>query len=59
MEKLEQSQRLAAEERRRRAEEKKRQSTEAVAQPLHTAEEITPAFVPESSDTPARKQLPS
>ena len=58
MEKLEKSQKLAAEERRRKADEERRKA-ESVAHPLHTDDESAPAFVPEHEDTPTRKHLPS
>jgi hypothetical protein len=48
MEKLEESQRLAAEEREKKTEGK----SETVAQRLHTAGESAQAFVPDSEDTP-------
>ena len=59
MEKLEESQRLAEEQRWKRAEEQKRKNPEAVAQPLHTAVEDSPALVSDLHRAPARKQLPS
>ncbi len=58
MEKLEESQK-ATEEQRRKKEEQKGKNAESVAQPLHTASETAPAFVLDSDDVPARKQLPS
>ena len=56
--KLEESQRLAEQQRRKKAQEQ-RQNAEGVAQPLHTANENSPAFVPDQDGKPARKQLPS
>jgi integrase len=59
MEKLEESRRLAEEQRRKKAEEQKRKDAEAVAHPLHTDVESTPAFVPDLNDTPTPNRLPS
>jgi integrase len=59
MEKLEESQKAAAEERRKKAKEQERKNAEPVAQPLHTAAENSPAFVPESDERPSGKRLPS
>jgi integrase len=59
MEKLEESQKAAKDERLRKAEEQERKNAEPVAQPLHTAEKTTPAFVSELNETPSRKRLPS
>ena len=53
MEKLEESQRMAAEDRKKRTEGK----SEAVAQPLHTAEKSAQAFVPDSQNTQTPKPL--
>jgi integrase len=58
MEKLEESQKAAAEERRKKAEAEKAKLS-AVARPLHTADDLTPAVVPAFDEEPARKQLPS
>ena len=58
MDKLEESQR-AAEERRTRAAEEHKRNAESVAHSLHSDDKITPAFVSDESDTPARKSLPS
>jgi hypothetical protein len=54
MQKLEESQRLAEEERRKKAEEQKRRIEEAVAQPLHTADDNA---LSESGDIRTRKPL--
>ena len=59
MEKLEESQKAAAEERRKKAQEQDCKNTESVAQPLHTMAENSPAFVPESDERPTGKPLPS
>jgi transposase len=59
MQKLEESQRLAEEERRKKTEDEKRRHAEAIAQPLHAADQNASAFVSEFRNTPARKQIPS
>ena len=59
MEKLEESQRLANEQRRKKTEEQKQKNAEAVAQPLHAADESAPAFVSDLRNTPTGKGLPS
>jgi integrase len=59
IEKLEDSQKAAAEERRKRAEEQERKNAEPVAHPLHTTEKTAPALVSEPDSSPARKRLPS
>jgi integrase len=56
MEKLEESQKLAAEERKRKAEKRQQHG---VAQPLPAADESAPAFVLDQPTSPTRKQLPS
>ncbi|HYT75580.1 MAG TPA: hypothetical protein VEL79_12570 [Vicinamibacterales bacterium] len=47
MEKLEENRRLAEEQRQKKAEEEKRKKAESVAHVLHTADESSPAFVPD------------
>jgi hypothetical protein len=59
MEKLEASQKAAEEQRRKKAEGQQRKNAESVAQPLHTADESTPAVVLPPVDTAGRKQLRS
>jgi hypothetical protein len=59
MEKLEESQKVAADERRKRAEEQERKNAEPVARPLHTTDETAPAFVPVLDNSLSRKRLPS
>jgi hypothetical protein len=59
IEKLEENQRLMAEERKRKAEELTTKNAESVAHALHTDEQATPAFVSELNLSPAVKQLPS
>jgi hypothetical protein len=56
MEKLEESQKLEAEERKKKAEKRQQHG---VAHPLPAAEESAPAFVLDQRTSPARKQLPS
>ena len=59
MEKLEESQKAAADERRKRAEVQERKNAEPLAHPLHTTEKTAPAFVSEPDSSPSRKRLPS
>jgi len=58
MEKLEESQKLAAEQRKQKAEAAKRKA-ESVARALHTTDDLTPAVVLDADEEPARKPLPS
>jgi len=58
MEKLEESQKVAAEQRRQKAEAAKRKA-ESVARALHTTDDLTPAVVLDADEEPVRKQLPS
>ncbi|PYR36786.1 MAG: hypothetical protein DMF90_08945 [Acidobacteria bacterium] len=59
MGKLEESQKLAAEQRRRKAAEDQPKGAEPVAQTLHTADKSAPAHVPEVENCPSGKPLPS
>ena len=58
MEKLEESQKLAAEQRKQKAEAAMRKA-ESVARALHTTDDLTPAVVLDADEEPARKPLPS
>lgn len=59
MEKLEESQALAAEQRKKKAEAAKRINAESVAHALHTIDDSAPAFVSDVHASPASKPLPS
>jgi integrase len=59
MEKLEESQKLAAEQRAKRAGEQQRKNTESVAHALHKTDEFAQALVPSLPDSPARKSSTS
>ena len=56
MKKLDESQKLAAEQRKQKAEAAKCKA-ESVARALHATDDLTPAFVLDSDEEPARKQL--
>jgi integrase len=59
MEKLEESQALAAEQRKKKTETEKRNIAESVAHTLHAIDDSARAFVSDEHSSPARKQLPS